>query len=627
MSQLHSSVLIIGHPDPSLISFGADFASSMEEATSMNLLEKSYSLIAFEMDGKDHLRQIHFLRQVQESSPRTRFILVVGDAQRDLVSELSCHGSLFKVLPSFLSHEFEESIRKGLEQEALFQQNRELLHLIVDRNRTLEENAIKLQRRIDKRSTYLAKATDRLLRTNQQMEHLHQALMAIHEAGSTSEVESSIYKVLGRTFDLAWIRILRGVHPEMESEMRGDLKSKTVFSAPLLGESRKGKEQVGQIYFAREKPMEFTQEEDHFFLQISEAVALAVDRIEKLAMVERLKHQWEATFDAISRPVSLVSSDYILIRTNRAFAQRVGRSAREIIGKHCYNVFLGRSDPCVGCHLGKNFQLNVAAEGESDSLVFEVLSHRVDQGEKKQKTYVHLYEDVTLKRELEAQMIDSAKMGELGVIGSSIAHELNNPLGGMIAFLHLVRGDVSSDSPLLKEISELEHGARRCKEIIEDLLGFSRVSTGKQLDMVEIGHALDRAVRIVELQTRARGIVIDVERLEDEVFVAATANLLSQLFYHVLDLMVSLIEDPPVLHVSLRFEESLVTVDFVVRTGSEDSISIHLPETLVEMVEFLGGQIESQASPFKENRSSICKSQVGVSVRLPLAPRWSEEGT
>ncbi|CBW27499.1 putative sensor kinase [Halobacteriovorax marinus SJ] len=75
---------------------------------------------------------------------------------------------------------------------------------------------------------------------------------------------------------------------------------------------------------------------------------------------------------------------------------------------------------------------------------------------------------------------------ELGIISGSIAHELNNPIAGILAALTLLKleDDLGEESENL--ISDMETGAKRCKKLIEVFLGFSKLDpTNSQNDTLE----------------------------------------------------------------------------------------------------------------------------------------------
>lgn len=66
---------------------------------------------------------------------------------------------------------------------------------------------------------------------------------------------------------------------------------------------------------------------------------------------------------------------------------------------------------------------------------------------------------------------------DLGIITSSIAHELNNPLAGLLTALDLMSLDDHWDEDSQAQLREMKQGATRCKQLVETFLGFSRVRT------------------------------------------------------------------------------------------------------------------------------------------------------
>lgn len=64
---------------------------------------------------------------------------------------------------------------------------------------------------------------------------------------------------------------------------------------------------------------------------------------------------------------------------------------------------------------------------------------------------------------------------DLGIITSSIAHELNNPIAGLLAALELITMDEHWDGEERTQLLEMKQGALRCKQLVETFLGFSRL--------------------------------------------------------------------------------------------------------------------------------------------------------
>jgi two-component system, NtrC family, sensor kinase len=89
------------------------------------------------------------------------------------------------------------------------------------------------------------------------------------------------------------------------------------------------------------------------------------------------------------------------------------------------------------------------------------------EAEKLDKAYREL-------KALQARLIQSEKMSSLGRMAASVAHEINNPLGGVLIYSHLLLEDLPESSPHSQTLKKIVRETTRCKEIVRGLLGFAR---------------------------------------------------------------------------------------------------------------------------------------------------------
>ena len=86
------------------------------------------------------------------------------------------------------------------------------------------------------------------------------------------------------------------------------------------------------------------------------------------------------------------------------------------------------------------------------------------------------YEDVTEERDMNRRLVESEKMAAVGQLAGGVAHEINNPLGGILAFAQLMRRDPGRSQADQESLALIEESAVRCKRIVESLMRFSRRS-------------------------------------------------------------------------------------------------------------------------------------------------------
>lgn len=101
-----------------------------------------------------------------------------------------------------------------------------------------------------------------------------------------------------------------------------------------------------------------------------------------------------------------------------------------------------------------------------------------------------------------ASEFESSSTEELGIVSSSIAHELNNPLAGILAALEVLLLDDYEDE-ITEKFTEMKGGVERCKKLVETFLGFSRLSAesfGVDNDPHYIKESAAQAVELVRFR-------------------------------------------------------------------------------------------------------------------------------
>ena len=137
--------------------------------------------------------------------------------------------------------------------------------------------------------------------------------------------------------------------------------------------------------------------------------------------------------------------------------------------------------------------------------------------------------DLTERRRLEAQLIQSAKMASLGGMAGGIAHEVRNPLGIISAGAQLLL-ESPDDDKLRTECAQKIHAAtKRASLIIENLLKFAR-PTGEQMRKVDLHTVLEETLALLDHQLVLQKIVVRRELQENLPEVYGNADLLQQVF-------------------------------------------------------------------------------------------------
>jgi len=111
-----------------------------------------------------------------------------------------------------------------------------------------------------------------------------------------------------------------------------------------------------------------------------------------------------------------------------------------------------------------------------------------------------------LKR-MQAQMIQSEKMVAIGKLAAGVAHEINNPLTGVLTNSSLMLEDLPGDHPWREDIQTIVNETLRCRKIVKGLLDFSR-QTKPQRTLLELNHVVEDVLALVRNQAVFRSIRI-----------------------------------------------------------------------------------------------------------------------
>ncbi|HJV65426.1 MAG TPA: ATP-binding protein [Geomonas sp.] len=136
-------------------------------------------------------------------------------------------------------------------------------------------------------------------------------------------------------------------------------------------------------------------------------------------------------------------------------------------------------------------------------------------------------------KELYGQLVQSEKMAAFGSLGAGIAHEVKNPLAGILGITQLSLRGVTEGNPLEKNLKIIEKETKRCKTIIENLLKFARQEK-VEFTAVEIRQVVEDAVAIVDHQLGINSVQVEKEMEEGLPAVMANANQLQQVLMNLM---------------------------------------------------------------------------------------------
>ena len=137
-------------------------------------------------------------------------------------------------------------------------------------------------------------------------------------------------------------------------------------------------------------------------------------------------------------------------------------------------------------------------------------------------------------RSAQRQVLHMEKMASLGKLSATVAHEINNPLTGVLTYARLVERELVAQplpAPVREELGRYLKLAQqeciRCGDIVRNLLVFAR-RTGSSMAMVDINEIVDRSLMLIRHHREIRGISLRSERLDGDAAMRADGGQIQQ---------------------------------------------------------------------------------------------------
>ena len=234
----------------------------------------------------------------------------------------------------------------------------------------------------------------------------------------------------------------------------------------------------------------------HCSLSLENALSFERLRVqgEELAMSN---NKLEAIFNGIASPVCLIDERYTIQEANSAALNFVGRGRGQLIGSKCYESFFGRDRPCAHCLGPEAIHTGMMQEDEvelsSHYLSFQF--HSVRSADRSRPVFIEIIADVTEHRHLQQELVRTEKMAGIGTLASGIAHELNNPLAGIMGTAEIMLGD-ERDEQSKEYLNDILTYAKGASNVINELAIYSRKEEGVKSEPVALVQTLEFALRL-----------------------------------------------------------------------------------------------------------------------------------
>jgi PAS domain S-box-containing protein len=239
-----------------------------------------------------------------------------------------------------------------------------------------------------------------------------------------------------------------------------------------------------------------------------------------------------------------------IIIFNKGAEVLTGHTAEEVIGKiHITQIYPEgvakeimkklRSPEYGGVGKFIPSQLSIVNK-YGEEIPIQLSATLIYDGEGKEVASVGIFTDLRARinmekrlQETHLQLVSSEKMASLGKLAAGIAHEINNPLGGILIYSSLMMEDLPEEDSKRGDLARIVQEASRCKDIVKSLLEFAR-QTEPKMEPTDINRAITDGLFFLENQALFHNVKI-IKNLDPFLpFVSGNASQLKQVLINII---------------------------------------------------------------------------------------------
>lgn len=248
--------------------------------------------------------------------------------------------------------------------------------------------------------------------------------------------------------------------------------------------------------------------------------ARSAEKSARLALMEREQH-YRALVNTLPHGITVMDQDHRIVTINDTQARWYRQPPEWFIGRYCYEAFENREQSCPGCLGVVSMKTWEGCHGETvavreDGRQVDVRLYTTPyfQANGMSSGFVKVVEDITEDKRFAASAQQMARLASLGEMASGVAHEINNPVSGIIGCAELMRTRLEPGNSCHAIIDRIIREGDRIAGIVNSLLSVAHPGQGRQEDF-PIGECLGHVMVLFHSKLAKSGIDVAVDVPED----------------------------------------------------------------------------------------------------------------
>jgi len=248
-----------------------------------------------------------------------------------------------------------------------------------------------------------------------------------------------------------------------------------------------------------------------------------------------LSQQFDVLLDVIPDSLIVFSDDLKVNWANRSAQLALSAVHGDLTGKKCCDLWHEGGMKCDECFVNLSFQTGSPHSGQitsSDGRIWDMNTYPIKDEEGKVRSVMLISSDVTEKVALQAERMRAAHLASIGELAAGVAHEINNPINGIINYAQILTNKVSPESTEADIAKRIMNEGDRITTIVRSLLSFARDRKEKR-SPVSIKDLLVETLILTEVNLVKQGISLKIDIPDDLPPVIADPQQLMQVFLNI----------------------------------------------------------------------------------------------
>ncbi|WP_129627536.1 response regulator [Candidatus Oscillochloris fontis] len=284
----------------------------------------------------------------------------------------------------------------------------------------------------------------------------------------------------------------------------------------------------------------FSENDQYLLATLADYAAIAIENARLYEQVRLSERRYKDLFVNAYDLIFMLDGDLCFTTMNKVGPQIIGSPINDLLGKPLQTFCTPDAWDVVSVHLrsllaGHNvppFELELINQNQ-DPIYLEVSAHVMQNGNGKAAGLHCIARNLTERRRLEQQLIQSEKLSAIGQLVAGVAHELNNPLTSVSGYAQLTLRNKDLAPETRQDIEQIHAQSERAAKIVQNLLIFAREHTPER-SAVAINEVLRSSLALQAYQSRVDNIAVHLDLDPDLAMTIADPHQLQQVFLNLI---------------------------------------------------------------------------------------------